>query len=243
MAVRRSELLRALAACVAAGVVLLTATLPAATARPRARPVAESRSRATTAPDVTCANEQLFGGNYHTVTVTPGTWCLLGFSKLTGSVRATGASSFGMLASTIAGDVTITSTTSYPDATGEVFGGIADAICSSAIYGNLRITHSSPTARWNIGATNYPPFLNFSNCISSISVGRNVVFDDNAGSPNEIGSADIEGNLECHGDGPFTAGVAEPYTKNRVDGTSTGQCAQMGVKSDNPRPSPGTFSG
>ena len=58
----------------------------------------------------------------------------------------------------------------------------------------------------------------------------NLTFDDNAGAPNEIGGADIEGSLECHGNGNFTTGVLRPYQKNQVDGTSSGQCAAFAVK-------------
>ena len=66
-----------------------------------------------------------------------------------------------------------------------------------------------------------------------------VRFDDNAGSPNEIGGADIEGNLECHGNGNFTTGVLTPFQKGGVDGTTSGQCAAFAVKGDNPGIFPG----
>lgn len=182
-------------------------------------------------PDVVCSDEQLFGGSYHDVTVRPGTWCLIGNATLTGSLRAVGATSLGMYSNLrIVGDVTISRTTSFPSSTGQFGGGSANAICTSAIGGDLRISRSGPRAAWNIGATNYPPFVNFSNCIFSNYVGGDVRFNQNAGAPNEIGGNELGGDLGCRHNGPFTEGVLEPYARNRIVGRSLGECREMGVK-------------
>ena len=185
----------------------------------------------------TCADQLLSGGTYGDVTVTPGHWCLVGFSTVRGNVDVTRASAFYLFASSVAGNVTIAGTTSNGNAAiapglAAIFPalGPADSICTSAINGNLTITDSSAAAPWNIGGTNYPPYFSSSNCVLPISVRGNLTFDDNAGAPNEIGGADIEGSLECHGNGNFTTGVLRPYQKNQVDGTSSGQCAAFAVK-------------
>ena len=187
----------------------------------------------------TCANELLTDRTYDDVTVAPGHWCAIGFSTVRGTINVTRATTFFLFASKVMGDVTVTGTTSHPNAAIAPGLGPASAICASALYGNLTITDSSSTAPWNISGTNYPPYLSTSNCLSQIFVLGNVTFDNNHGSPNEIGGADIEGNLECHGNGNFTAGVLTPYQKNGVKGTTSGQCAGLAVKGDNPDIFPG----
>ena len=152
-------------------------------------------------------------GSFDNVTVTPGHWCAIGFSTIRGNIDVTGATSFFLYASAVGGNVTITGTTSHPNAAIGPGTGTASAICADGIYGNLTISGSSPAAPWNISGTNYPPYASTSNCLSQIFVAGTVRFDDNAGSPNEIGGADIEGNLECHGDGHFTTGVLTPFQK------------------------------
>ncbi len=191
------------------------------------------------AAETTCANQLLTGGSYDDVSVTPGHWCAIGFSTVDGSIDVTGATSFFLFATKVAGNVTITGTTSHPNAAIGPGTGPASAICADAIYGNLTITNSGPNAPWNISGTNYPPVLSTSNCLSQIFVLGNVTFDNNAGGPNEIGGADIEGNLECLGDGRFTTGIGLPYFKNGVNGTASGQCAGFAVKGDNPNIFPG----
>ena len=212
----------------AIGTALVTSVSPAT-----ARPLAPA------APPTTCANRQLLHGSYGDVTVTPGHWCAIGFSTVSGNVDVTGASSFFMYASRVNGNVTITGTTSHPNAAIAPGFGPASAICADAIYGNLTITGSGPNAPWNISGTNYPPVLSTSNCLSQIFVLGNVTFDNNAGAPNEIGGADIEGNLECLGNGKFTTGIVLPYFKSGVNGTTTGQCAGFAVKGDNSNIFPG----
>ncbi len=203
--------------------------------RARASAMAHSTARAST--ETTCSNQLLVGGSYGDVTVTPGHWCIVGFSTVHGNIDVTNASAFYLFTSSVAGNVTITGTTSNGNAAiapgvAAIFPalGPANSICTSAINGSLTITGSSPTAPWNIGGTNYPPFFTNSTCALPISVQGNVTFDNNAGAPNEIGGSDIEGNLECHGNGTFTTGVLTPYHKNQVAGISSGQCAAFAVK-------------
>ena len=202
-----------------------------------ARASARAHSTAGASAGTTCADRLLAGGSYGDVTVTPGHWCMVGFSSVRGNIDVTDASAFYLFTSSVAGNVTITGTTS--NANMAILPGLAaivpalgpaDSICTSAIGGNLTITGSSPTAPWNVGGTNYPPFFTNSTCTLPISVRGNVTFDNNAGAPNEIGGSDIEGNLECHGNGNFTTGVLTPYHKNQVAGTSSGQCAAFAVK-------------
>jgi hypothetical protein len=200
---------------------------------------ATARAAAPASPVTTCANQNLLHGSFGDVTVTPGHWCAIGFSTVTGNIDVTGATAFFLYASAVGGNVTITGTTSHPNAAIGPGFGPASAICADAIYGNLTISGSSPAAPWNISGTNYPPYASTSNCLSQIFVAGTVRFDDNTGSPNEIGGADIEGNLECHGNGNFTTGVLTRFQKDGVDGTTSGQCTGFAVKGDNPGISPG----
>ena len=211
-----------------AGVIAGAGVLPLASPAP-----ARASARAT------CANQLLIGGSYDDVTVTPGDWCAIGYATVRGSINVTGATTFFLFASRVAGNVTISGTASYPNAAVAPGAGTASSICSSAIYGNLTITDSSKKAPWNIGSTNYPPYVNISNCLSQVFVRGNVRFDDNAAGMNEIGGADIEGSLECRSNGGFTTGVATAYQKNGVNGSSSGQCAGFAVKGDNPDIVPG----
>jgi hypothetical protein len=210
--------------CLAAGVaVCLALTSPAL-------------ARSAGPGGATSCSDQTLIGRFGAVTVAPGHWCVVGFSTVHGSIDVTRASAFYLFASSVSGDVTITGTTSSANAAilpglAAIFPGIgpADSICTTSITGNLTITASGPAAPWNIGGTNYPPFLTNSTCARPISVLGNLTFDDNAGAPNEIASSDIGGNLECSGNGNFTTGVLTPYQKNRVGGTSSGQCAGLAI--------------
>ena len=231
----RSHLTRRVArarAILIAGAIAVAAFLALASA-------ATARAAAPASPVTTCANQNLLHGSFGDVTVTPGHWCAIGFSTVRGNIDVTGATSFFLYASAVGGNVTITGTTSHPNAAIGPGTGPANAICADGIYGNLTISGSSPAAPWNISGTNYPPYASTSNCLSQIFVAGTVRFDDNAGSPNEIGGADIEGNLECHGNGNFTTGVLTPFQKDGVDGTTSGQCAAFAVKGDNPGIFPG----
>ena len=71
------------------------------------------------------------------MTVTPGHWCAIGFSTVTGNIDVTGATSFFLYASAVGGNVTITGTTSHPNAAIGPGFGPANAICADGIYGNL----------------------------------------------------------------------------------------------------------
>jgi hypothetical protein len=188
-----------------------------------------------------CADELIFGGTFRDVTVKPGTWCLIGDATVTGAFRAAGASSIGIFSgTTIAGDVTITRTSSNPDATGETFGGSANGICTTTIGGDLTIERSGKDASWNVGSTNYPPFVNFSNCVFSNTVRGRVRFADNAASANAIGGNEIGGDLVCERNGGFADGVVQSDTPNRVHGASRGDCGFGGgspaAGSPTPRP-------
>ena len=204
---------------------VLAATFTAAAAALLA-PAAAAAAMATSPPDRTCANEFLFGGQYNNVLISPGTWCLIGNATIEGDLHADHATSIGIFfATTINGNVTITSTTANPDATGETFGGSANAICTSTIRGNLTITNSGPDAPWNLGSTNYPPFVNFSNCLGSNTFGGDVRFLDNASNLNAIGGNDIDGDLVCSGNAGFATGTLQADVPNRVTGDIKGQCA------------------
>jgi hypothetical protein len=179
--------------------------------------------------DLVCSNQWVNGGSFHDVTVLKGSWCLIGDATITGNFQALGATSIGIFdGATIAGDVKISGTTSNPNASGEIFGGTANGICTTKIGGDLEITHSGPNAPWNVGSTNYPPLVNFSNCVFTNSVGGDLVFSGNLGHPNEISGNDIGGNLVCQNNGSFS-GYLVPSPKNRVKGTSQGQCAPFGT--------------
>lgn len=201
--------------------------------------VSAGPASAAQAQDVTCADQILMGGTYHDVTVAKGHWCMVFVSTVTGDIRSMGATTFGLAGSAVGGDVTVTGTTSYPNKAALPGLGTANGICSSVIHGSVVVTGSGPDAPWNISSTNYPPFANFSNCLAQIHVERNVTFDDNLGGPNAIAGANIDGDLECHGNAPFTDGVLIPFMKNGVAGTSSGQCAGLAVKGENPDIVPG----
>ncbi len=200
--------------------------------------LAPAAAMAAAPPDRTCANEFLLGGQYNNVLVAPGTWCLIGNATIEGDLHADHATSIGIFfTTTIKGDVTITSTTANPDATGETFGGSADAICTSTIRGDLTITNSSPDAPWNIGSTNYPPFVNFSNCLGANTIGGDVRFRGNASKLNAIGGNNIGGDLVCGRNRGFAKGVVEPDVPNDVHGTRHGDCGS-GDQSPTTPPAP-----
>lgn len=192
---------------------------------------------ALAAPDRVCADELILEGTFQDVTVAPGTWCLFGHATVLGDFRAVGASSIGIFfQAQIAGNVTISGTTSYPDATGETFGGSANGICTSTIKGDLTVIDGGPHAPWNVGSTNYPPYANFSNCVGPNVVGGTVRYERNAADVNAIGGNTIGGDLICAGNGAFTPGFVAPGTPNQVAGTSRGQCAALGTHPETPAP-------
>ncbi len=110
----------------------------------------------------------------------------------------------------IEGDVTITGATAHPDASGETFGGSANAICTTEIRGDVTISGSGPNAPWNLGSTNYPPYANFSNCVFPNTIRGTVRFTDNASTVNAIGGNDIAGDLVCTGNAGFAPGFVAP---------------------------------
>lgn len=186
-------------------------------------------ARAAEPTDRTCHNELILGGTFHNVTVPPGAWCLFGDAVVSGDFRATRAASVGIFfTARIKGNVIISGTTSNPDAAGEIFGGSANAICTSTIDGNLTIQSSEADAPWNIGSTNYPPYANFSNCVGPNTIGGQVRFDENASTINAIGGNTIGSDLDCTGNGGFTPGFLAPAVPNKVQGQSGGQCASLG---------------
>ena len=232
---RRSHLTQRLAR---ARAILIAWAIGMAAFLALASPAPARATAAPAPPPTTCVNQVLLHGSYGDVTVTPGHWCAIGFSTVRGNIDVTGARFFFLFASGVAGNVTITGTTSNPDAAIGHFGP-ASAICSSAIHGNLTISDSGPEAPWNISSTNYTAFFTDSNCLAQDYVRGNVTFTNNAGSPNEIGGADIDGNLECHGNGSFTRGILIPFQMNGVNGTTSGQCTRFAVSGDNPYIFPG----
>ena len=54
---------------------------------------ATARAAASASPVTTCADQNLLHGSYGDVTVTPGHWCAIGFSTVTGNIYVTGATS------------------------------------------------------------------------------------------------------------------------------------------------------
>ena len=91
-------------------------------------------------------DQNLLHGSFGDVTVTPGHWCAIGFSTVTGNIDVTGATSFFLYASAVGGNVTITGTTSHPNAAIGPGFGRGRAICADAIYGNLTIYGGSPAS-------------------------------------------------------------------------------------------------
>ena len=202
--------------------------------------LAPSASYAAKGPrDLNC-HGLVAGGVYRNVTVTPGHWCGLTFAKVTGNVVATRPTAFQMATTRVAGSVTVTGTSSFPNAAGIPGLGTANVICSSAILGNVTITDSGKKAPWDLSSTNYPVVgANISTCLSQIYVGGNVTFNDNLGAPNAVGGATVLGNLTCWGNGAFTSGVLLPFMKNGVHGKVSGQCKQYSQHGDNPKIIPG----
>lgn len=199
-----------------------------------------AQSAAASVPrDLNC-HGLIVGGTYRNVTVTPGHWCGLTFAKVTGNVVATRPTSFEMATTSVRGNVTVTGATSYPNKAGIPGLGTANVICSSVIGGNVTITGSGKNAPWDVSSTNYPTVaLNISTCLSQISVGGNVIFNDNHGAPNAVGGASSKGNLTCLRNGRFTTGVVLPFMKNGVHGRVRGQCRSYSMHGKNPNIVPG----
>lgn len=194
---------------------------------------------ASSPKDLNCSG-LVASGTYRNVIVKPGHWCALLYTTITGNIVATRPRSFEMALTSVHGNVTVTGTTSYPDKDGMPAFGTANVICSSVIGGNVTITGSGKNAPWDLSSSNYPTVaLNISTCLSQISVGGSVVFNDNHGTPNAVGGASIKGNLTCLRNGPFTSGVVLPFMKNGVHGRVHGQCKPYSMHGNNPAILPG----
>jgi len=182
--------------------------------------------------DVTCS-DQIIQGVFRNVTVSPGHWCLVQHSLVTGSVTSVRASTFGLITSTVLGSVAVTHTTLHPNKAAFFGLGTANGICSSTIRGDLTITDSGPDAPWDVSSTNYPTLGNFSTCVSQISVGGNLDFLRNHSAANQVAGAVVGGSLTCLGNRGFVGGKILPAYPNKVARTASGQCEHNSVGAHN----------
>jgi hypothetical protein len=170
------------------------------------RYVADHDFQPSTDGNVTCSNLQLNGtivtGN---LTVAPGSWCDLVDVTVDGNLQVRGGSGLRLTGSTVHGNVQAHDVTGAADPLGSG----TNAICDTAIDGNLQILSSGPSSPWLIGGC------------GPVTVSGNLQFQSNAGTGNTIVQTTVRGNLECRRNHDVSG------SGNTVAGNRQGQCAGL----------------
>lgn len=184
---------------------------------------------ASSPPDVQCV-DMMFTGTAHNLTVPNGHWCDVEGATITGNLEAQNATGLGVGSKTlIDGNLHAQNLSGAADpmAMGRNF------LCNSTVHGDVQIHNTAASGPWNIGQNN--DAFHFASCGGGGSfVGGNLQFFNNASPGNDIFNSDVEGNLQCQGNGGLVGGM------NGADGNAEGQCAGLAVKGDATEPQAGT---
>jgi subtilase family serine protease len=173
-------------------------------------------SRNDRSPDVSCQNQQLTG-TYRNVRVQRGSWCDLAGATVFGDVRADGASGLGITSSEIVGDVQASSVSGAADSS---HSGV-NVICNSVVWGKVQIRQSSKSAPWNIGGSACANAPDVTGGTGSV-VGKDLQFDRNAATNNEISGNTVVKDVECSRNGGVTG-------QDNQASSLDDQCAGLGT--------------
>jgi hypothetical protein len=132
--------------------------------------------------DLTCSDQQLNATTINgDLTVNPGVWCDLVDVTVKGDVNLNQTSGVRIAGSTITGDVQVNNASGA----GDPMSSGANVICNTTVSGNLHIHGSDASSPWRIGSC------------GPVSVGGNLLFQQNAATGNTITGTTVQGNVQC----------------------------------------------